>query len=366
MEISCLSENLAKTLNLVSRIIPSHPSLPVLGNLLLETSKGVLKISSTNLEIGLISKVGVKIKKEGRITIPSRLFTEYINSLPEGKIDLFLEKNDLHIISGRSKATIKGISASEFPLIPQPKEPSLVNLPASNLLEGINLVVFAAAFDESRPVLSGVLMSFLDNELKLVATDSYRLSEKKLKLKNKLKEEKRIIVPARAIQELSRLLDEKEGQVEITLGENQIFFHLDDIELTSRLIEGNFPSYEPIIPDHHETKATLSSEEFIRAIKSASLFAQEAANNVKLEIRTKGELEISATTPQVGETQTTLEVKVEGPDAEITFNAKYLLDVLGNLKGKEVSLETSGCLNPGVIRAPQIPSYIHIIMPLKV
>lgn len=366
MKISCLSENLVKGLNLTSRIVSSHPSLPVLANILLETSKGFLKISSTNLEIGLICKIGAKIEEEGSITILARLFTEYINSLPPGKVNLTLEKNNLHITSGKSEAVICGIPSSEFPLIPKIEKPSLISLNSNTLFEGLALVVFAAALDESRPVLSGVFMNFKDNELKLVATDSYRLSEKIIKLKNKLKEEKKVIVPYRSAQEILRLLAESKGEVEITLDENQILFRLDDIELTSRLIEGNFPAYEQIIPSSSETKVDLAFEEFTSTIKTASLFARESLNNIKLEIRAKGELEISATSSQVGEMKTTLEAKVKGPDAEIAFNAKYLLDVLGALKKDEVSLEVSGKLNPGVIRSKDSPDFLHIIMPLKI
>lgn len=364
MKLSCLQENLSKALNITSRIISTRVNLPVLGNILINTEKGRLKLSSTNLEIGLTYIIGSKIEKEGNLTIPARLFTDYINSLPSGKVNLNMTGDDLNLESGKYKATIKGIPASEFPLIPKVEGKPILTLPSKILSEAISLVSFASAIDDSRPVLSGVLLYFTSNKLKIVATDSYRLSEKIIQLKEKVKEEKKIIVPCRTMQELGRIISEEEVDIEIYIGENQILFKMGDIELTSRLIEGNFPSYEQIIPDSWQTKAVVSTSELTNIVKIASLFARETAGSLKLVLK-DNELEVLAATNQVGQTDLVIETKTEGPPLEISFNAKYLLDLLSNLKSKQISLEFSGKVSPGMFKPTPSQEFTHIIMPLK-
>lgn len=366
MKVSCLQENLSKGLNMVNRIVPLRGSLPILSNVLLKTEKGRLKLSGTNLEVGINYWLGAKVEKEGGVTIPAKILGEYINSLPQNKIDLEQKDQQLIIKANNYEAKIFGMETKEYPLIPEIKEKSIAKLSPQELLEGVSQVIFAAALDESRPILSGIYFNFSENKLWMVATDSYRLSERVINLSNKVSKNFSIIVPAKTIAELSYILSETNEPVEISLSENQILFHLKDVDLVSKLIEGEFPNYRQIIPEASETKVKIDLDEFIKVIKLANIFAREGTGNVKLEIKSKGKITVSTTTASLGDNVSHLKAEVEGIDSEITFNTKYLLDVLNNIKTKQVSLELNGKLNPGVIKPVGKTGYLHIIMPLRV
>lgn len=366
MKFSCLRENLTKSLNLTSKIIPLKPSLPVLGNLLLETEKGRLKISSTNLEMGIIYKIGAKIEEEGSITIPAKLFTEYINSLPEEKVEIKIKDLDVEINCGNYNAKIKGLAASEFPLIPIIKEEPIIKINPKLFYNNLLYVMFSVSLDESRPILGGVFLDIFKDKIKLVSTDSYRLSEKVIEKKTEVKENINLVVPQRTIQELLRVLSESEEELQISVTEDQILFKTGEIELVSRLIEGKFPAYEQIIPSEWQTKIEAETEKFISAIKTVFLFSKETAGNIKLEALKSNKLIIKSTVTQVGEAQSIVDSKIEGEEIEIAFNAKYLLDVLSTIKSKKVYLEMNGKLNPGVIKPAEEKDYTHIIMPLRI
>lgn len=366
MKASCLQENLSKAVNVVSRLVSTKGSLEILSHILLQTEQGRIKISATNLEIGVNYKIGAKVEKEGSLTVPARLFSDFINQLPEGKIDLEVKNNTLFSKIGNYESQIKGLSADEFPLIPKIKEKKLFSVDSQKLKEAINMVVFASALDDSRPVLAGVYIKVAKNKLFLVATDSYRLAEKTIDLKESAKTEKEAILPARSLLELSRILEAEEKEVSIYLDDTQIMFETDDFEFTSRLVEGKFPDYKQIIPNDYETKAVFQKSEFNKAVKVVSLFTKDSAGSVNLNIKQKAGIEISSTGSQYGESNAYCEAKVEGKDLEIVFNSKYLLDVLNVLSEGEVSLALSGKLNPGVIKKEKDESYIYVIMPLRV
>jgi len=366
MKVSCLQKNLSKGLNIINRIIPLRASLPILTNMLIKTEKSRLKISGTNLEIGINYWLGAKIEKEGELTIPARIFSEYINSLPEEKIDLEIKDQQLLIKAKNYQAKIFGTDVSEFPLIPEIKEKTIVKIEPQKLLEAIPQVIFAAAIDESRPILSGVYCKFSQDKLWLVSTDSYRLSEKVINLQNKISQDISIIIPAKTMQEVLYILSEINEPVEISVAENQILFRFKDIELVSKLIEGEFPNYRQIIPDSSETKVKIDTEELIKTIKLANIFAREGSGSVKLEIKPKGELVISTSSASLGDNVSIINAELEGVPSEITFNIKYLLDVLNNINSKEIFLELNGKLNPGLIKPVGETDYLHIIMPLRV
>lgn len=366
MQTLCLQENLNKGLNIISRVVPIRGSLPILSNVLLTTEKGRLKLSGTNLEIGINYWLGAKIEKEGGITVPAKVFGEYINSLPQDKVNLLIKEKKLIIKSNNYEAKIFGTDTKDFPLIPEIKEKVIAKIAPKDFLEGINQVIFAAAIDESRPILSGVYFKFSKNKLWMVATDSYRLSEKVINLNQSTKKDFSVIIPAKTIFELSYILSETNESVEISLTENQVLFHFKDIDLVSKLIEGEFPNYRQIIPDASETKLKINLDDFIKVIKLANIFAREGSGNVRLEVKSKGQLTISTATASLGDNVSNLKAEVEGVDSEITFNTKYLLDVLNNIKAKQISLELNGKLNPGVIKPLGKTDYLHIIMPLRV
>lgn len=370
MKIQILQENLNKGLSTSFRTISTKAQLPVLANVLLKADKNGLQISATNLETGINIKLGAKVEEEGEITIPAKILTEVISSLPAGKIDLESKENTLKILTNEYEASFNGIPATEFPKLPTYSPEDLFSLPSEKFLESINQVAFAAATDEGRPVLTGVLIKIEGKTLSLVATDGYRLSLKTIELDTTVKEKTSLILPAKSLMEMARILsenkDEKEKTVKMgfTNEQNQVVFVFPEMELFSRLIEGDFPSYEKIIPQNLSTKLVLDKEGFSREVKVVSLFARDSANIIKFNIQ-KSVLEMSANSPQIGENKSSLETKLEGEEGEIAFNFRFLQGFLGAVTKPEISLEINGPLNPGAFRGVGDESFLHIIMPVR-
>ncbi len=368
MKLSVTQENLNKALNAVGRMVSNRSSLPVLSNVLLATDSGRLKLCATNLEVGINYWIGAKISEEGSITVPARLFSEFIGSLSSGNVELATDSQILKVQAPHVESSINGIAAEEFPLIPQIKAEPALQLPTNLFKDALAQVVVAASTDEARPVLTGVYIYNEGTKLVLVSTDSYRLAEKHLPLKKKPAADFKVIVPARTIQELVRLLGDDEGTVSIFASDNQVMFEVDGVELTSRLIEGQFPDYRQIIPKEAETTIEASTDEVARVTKLASLFARENAGSIRLDVKGTGRLDVVANPSQVGENTSSVDCKVEGDDGEISLNARYLSDALGVVKSDSLTITLSGKLNPCVIRPggdKAKPDYLHIIMPLR-
>jgi len=364
MKISCLEENLSKGLNVVSRLVATRGTLEILSHILLSTENGRLKLSATNLEIGINYKVGSKVEEEGSITVPAKLFSELITQLPEGKLTISTDKNSVLVKSGNYESRVNGLSAEEFPLIPKNKNKKSFTINARDLKEAINLVSFASALDESRPVLAGVYFGINKNKLSLAATDSYRLAEKVIKISGATIDQE-VIIPTKSLIEVARVVGDFEGEISVYLDENQVMFETDDFEFTSRLVEGKFPDYKQIIPNTNETKAKIGVSDFMSIIKVAALFSGEYVGSINLHIKTKGQVLAESSSSQIGNSSATCEAEVEGKDTEIIFNSKYILDVLNNFSGSNVLLEVSGKLNPGVIKKDGDNSYVYVIMPLR-
>lgn len=376
MKITLLQENLNQGLTTCSRFVASRPQLPILANILLKTKNGRLKLSATDLEMGVNIWVGGKIEKEGEITVSAKVINEFVSSLPPEKVSIELKENNLLVSSPFSKSIFPTIAAADFPKIPGFPKKTALSLPLGLFSECVTQVAFAAATDEGRPVLTGVLLKSENKDVSLVATDGYRLSVKKIS-NIQYPISNAIIIPARALMEVSRIKsnegegedkkEKKEGvlQIGLTEKENQIVFALPDLELSSRLIEGEFPEFEKIIPTETKTKLVFDREEFLRAVRIASIFARESANIVKLKTE-KGKLKISANAPQVGENESVLEAKIQGEEQEIAFNFRFLLDFLNSISAEQVSLEMTGPLNPGVFKPVGDDSFLHIIMPVRV
>lgn len=372
MKVSILQENLSYGLNVAGRSVASRAQLPVLSNVLLSTEKGRLKFSATDLETGINLWLGAKVEKEGALSVPGKILAEFVSSLPAAKVDLVVKENKLSLNSGVYQADFIGLPASEFPQIPSLKGQANLSFNGQLLAQAINQVAFAAAADEGRPVLTGVLMIIKGKQLILVATDGYRLSLKKIsgiKGLEKVKELKSgLIVPARTLIEVARVIndaEEKKLKVAITAKASQVIFALTEAEIVSRLIEGKFPDFERIIPEKSLTKAILDREALVRAVKMASIFARESANIIKFEMK-NSQLKVSANTAQIGSNLSQIEAKTEGKGGKIAFNSRYLLDFLNGLNSDQVSLEMSGPLNPGVFSPVGDKSFFHIIMPVRV
>lgn len=370
MKIQVLQENLNKSLTIASRSISTKVQLPILANILLKTDQNRLQISATNLETGIVLWLGAKIIGEGEISIPAKTLSEIVSSLSAGTIDLETEGNNLKLSSDRYNAVLNGIPASEFPKFPSVSEESLMAFPSEKLIEGINQVAFAAAADEGRPVLTGVLLKIEEKKLSLIATDGYRLSVKVIETESQIKETKSLLLPAKTLMEVGRIIaDSKtEGGQIIQVGhakeQNQTIFVFPEIKLFSRVIEGEFPDYEKIIPKTSSLKVILDKEEFNRAVKLVSVFAKDSSNIIRFKIN-KESMEISANSPQVGENKFSLGAKIEGEEMEIAFNFRFLQGFLGAVAGNEVSLELNGSLNPAVFRSVGDESFLHVIMPVR-
>ena len=370
MKLQILQENLNHGLSTAFRTISTKAQLPVLANVLLRADKNGLQISATNLETGVNIKLGAKIEKEGEITVPAKIFTEVIASLATGKIDLESKENSLNISTYGYEASFNGIPATEFPKLPTYSLENLFSFPSDKLLESINQVAFAAATDEGRPVLTGVLVKIEGKTLSLIATDGYRLSLKTIEVDTTVKEKISLLLPAKSLMETARILAEnKEGKEKtikmgFTKEQNQVVFVFPELDLFSRVIEGDFPAYEKIIPQNFSTRLVLDREGFAKEVKVVSIFARDSANIIKFKVQ-KGALEMSANSPQIGENKSSLEVKLEGDEGEIAFNSRFLQGFLGAVTKPEISLETNGPLNPGAFRGVGDDSFLHVIMPVR-
>ena len=373
MKISCLQENLAKGLGIVGRAVSPRSTLPVLGNILLSTDNGRLKLSATNLEVGINCWIGAKVEQEGATTIPARTFIDLVNSLPPERVDMELvtRTQTLNLHAGRSEANIKGIDAQEFPIVPVPEGEGGISIEAEALRTAIGQVAFAAATDESRPILTGVLAKFEDAQLTLAAADGFRLSVRTVELPRAVPDPFSVIIPARALTELGRVSGEQEDPISITVTptRNQVIFQLTDIVLVSQLIDGNFPDYRQIIPKDRTGHTVVDTAVFLKACKTALIFARDAAHIARLHVKPGSELApgsmiVSATSAETGDDVSELDASIEGEEIEVAFNVRYLIDVLSVLGTPQVGLDTTTSSSPGVLRPIGEEGFTHVIMPM--
>ena len=378
MKISCLQENLARGLATVGRAVATRSTLPVLSNILLETDEGRLRLAATNLEIGINCWIGAKVEEEGSTTVPARLLTEFVNSLPPGQIDMELTERTqaLNLKCARYEANIKGISASEFPDVPTAESiggQNNLHLEAEAFRRMIDQVVFAAATDESRPILTGVLAQFHQGGLTLAAADGFRHSVTSADEGADLDSAISAIIPARALAELSRISGEQEDPIELILTpqRNQILFHLSHTDLVSQLIDGKFPDYNQIVPKSRSTRSIVNTQELLKSVKVAFLFARDAANIIRFRVvpgneLAPGQIVITGTSAEFGDNVSEIDANIEGEDIEIAFNARYMIDALSVVGTAEVALDTSNPSSPGVIRPLDGDDYLCVIMPMHI
>lgn len=374
MRVSCLQENLAKGLSIVGRAVATRSTLPVLSNVLLATDSSRLKLSATNLELGINCWVGAKVEQDGAITVPARLLMDFVNSLPPDRIDMELQTRTQTLVlrCGRFEASIKGIDAHEFPIVSAGDEDHAVPVDAQVLRDMIGQVTFAAATDETRPVLTGVLTELGPKSITMVAADGYRLSLRRAELAGS-EDQAQVIIPARALQELARVSAEEQEPVRfiVSPSRSQAFFRLSSIDLITQLIDGTFPPYQTIIPRSYNTRTVLNTAEFHKAVRLATLFAQDNNNIVRLRIEPAGDLApgkvvISATSSELGSNVGELEATIEGSPIEIAFNGRFLIDALGAIDSAEVALETNTPASPGVLRPVGDVDFMHVIMPMHI
>ena len=380
MKISCLQENLSKGLAVVGRAVANRATLPVTQNVLLSVDQSMLKLSATNLEIAMTTWVGAMIEEEGSITVPARLLTEFVNSLPNDKIDLELDQGSglLQISSGNSNAHINITDASEFPPIPTVDDGVAAQVDPLVLKNAIGRVAFAAATEESRPVLTGVELKLDSSKFTMAAADGFRLAVHHGALLKSVPEEVSVIIPARTLNELNRLIGDREEAVEIlmTPAKGQVMFRIqgkDTVEIVSQLLQGTFPNYEQLIPQSYTTRAVMDLPTVLRSTRTASIFARDGSNIIRMHLMPAAadteppKVEISARSEEVGDNQDVVDLdEIEGEEGKIAFNSRYLLDVLAVLDKGKVALETTTSSSPGVFKPTDSEDYIHVVMPMFV
>lgn len=366
MHISCTQESIAKGIAAVSRIVGNRVTLPILNNVLLATEKGRLKIVGTDLEVAIISYIGAKIEKEGSITVPARLLTDFISSNPDKTIEFeVVEGNRIKAASEHVSAHLNGLSAQDFPLIPEIKSQEQISIKPNDLREAITQVVFATALDETRPILTGVLCQAQGQNLTLAATDSYRLAERIVPLIKPIQKPFSVVIPARTLSEVNRLIGPALDEVILTLAEAQASFNFGNITVVSRILEGTFPDYAQIIPKKETTTVTLALQPLQSALKLASSFSRDSANNIRLLLEPGNPISVSATSAHVGDTVNKVDGLIEGEKLEIAFNARYLLDILSVMPENEIQIHCFGALLPIIIQPKTTQGYQTLVMPLR-
>ncbi len=375
MKAIVLQENLARGLNVVSRAVSPRSTLPVLANVLLASDEGRLRLSATNLEMGITCWIGARIEEEGSTTVPARTFSDLVNTLPGDQVTLTLDVNTqtLNVRCGPSNTDIKCIDAQEFPPMPAPELDNAIRLNVLDFKEMVHQVAFAASTDEARPVLQGVLIQVEGEQITLAAADGFRLSVRKAQLSQPAPQSINVIVPARALNELARIVADGNNELLMLVpkGRGQVVFRCGDVELVSQLIEGTYPDYQNIIPRNYQTRVLVSTAALLKACKQAEIFARESINEARLNIKPAsdpslpGEVEVTAFSEETGKNETVIEASVEGKGLLIAFNVKFLREALEAIKTPNVALEMNTSQTPGVIRPVGGDDFVHVIMPMR-
>ncbi len=374
MRLSCLQENLKKGLDIVNRAVATRTTLPITQSVLLVAEESRLKLSATNLEIALSCWVGAKVEEDGAMVVPARLLSEFVSGLPNDKLDLTTtgQRNQMELKCARIEARIAGQNPEDFPPIPEVGEGSTWKIDPEVLRKALSRVVFAAATDESRPVLTGVYTEIEGDTMTLAAADGFRLAVHTLPVSPPAAEKVSVIVPSRAYNELNRLLADQEDPVEVTISAagTQLMFHLKNADMMSQLIQGTFPNYQQLIPKSYVTRSVVDVAEFLRATRLATVFARDGSGIVRLQMNSNGaepgRVVVSARSEEIGDNMGEIDAAVEGDPAKVAFNSRYLADVLAELGSGQVALETTSPSSPGVFHPVGSDDYTHVVMPMFV
>ncbi|MFN8417709.1 MAG: DNA polymerase III subunit beta [Anaerolineae bacterium] len=378
MRVSVLQENLARALGVVSRGVASRPTQSVLGNVLLTTEDGRLRLSAINLDqgISITERVNANVEAEGAITVPAREFLEIVNILPPAPVDLEVDaRTETLVIKAAGKAAnkLKGIDAEQFPQIPEFDADASMSVPAEALQEMINQVVFAAAKEDNRPILQGILTKFDGNHISMVAADGFRMALRTTELNEAVDKPFTLVIPARTLAEIARIAPGDDHQIHISIppGRSQVMFHLGDVDIVSQLIDGKFPDVEHLIPKTSATSTIMGTKELTQACKNAEIMARNASNTTRFSIKPgrntaePGAVTVSAVASERGENEWTLDANIEGQSLDVAFNIRYVLDVLAVIKEEQVALETNGPASPGLLRPAGRLDFTYVIMPMS-
>ena len=381
MKLTCTQENFKKAIYSTERVVGKQITLPILENVLLQTDHGMLKISATNLEIGVFLKIGAKIEEEGMITVPARLLSNFVNNLPaESAVSLSVIDQTLYIESGASKAQIKGLQAQDFPIIPEMEGEFLFSLPAQEMRDAIPRLATCVSLDSTRPELTGMNVVLKKDEVRIAATDSFRLAESVISLKKEnqqnydifIDKTSSIVVPLNTFLEVFRVIGNETQEIAVSIEESQIFFQIDNVRIVSRLINGKYPEYSQIIPKQFATRVLLEKDSALRAVKIAGIFTNSKTGEVKFTIDAKkNEVTVQSKAEEVGENKTILNAQIEGPSQDAVFNPRYMTDGLQAVATPQFVLLMNSGASAAVIRMvegeknDEISTFTYIIMPIK-
>lgn len=375
MWVTCLQENLSRGLATIGRAVATRATLPVTQNVLIQTDDGRLKLTATNLEIAISTWIGAQIEMDGGVTVPARMLTDFVNSLPDEKVEIELieQPKGIHLKCANFEATINGTDASEFPPIPTVNDGASTRLPADVLRGSLERVVFAAATDDSRPSLTGVNVDIHSNSFTLAAADGFRMAVDRANLAKEVEHDVNCIVPARTMSEVQRLLSDPSSEVEFTVTEEktQALFRMANIEVVTQLVQGTFPDYEKIMPTERNTSAKIDLQSMIQATRAASVFARDGSGIIRLVMTSSsgdssGTVSVSSRAEEVGDNESVVDAALEGDDGKIAFNARFLMDVLNVIGGEDLIIEINTPSSPGVFKSDRIKGYSHVIMPMYV
>jgi len=376
MQVSCLQQNLSRGLAIVGRAVATRSNLPVLQNVKIATEDSMLVLTATNLDIAITTRIGAQVEKEGEITIPARLLTDFVNSLPNERIDIetSVEPLSMSLKCQRFEANINGTDAEEFPPIPTVDEGATIKVDPQVLRETVAYVAFAAATEDSRPVLTGIKVEVNGEDFTFAAADGFRLAVYDGKLTEPLPEPTEFIIPAKTMQEVGRLIggDDSEVEFTVTSAGTHALFNIGTVEIVSQLMPGSFPNFRSLIPSEHRNRVIVQQSDFMRAVRSASIFARDGSGIVRVQIigdEQGSGISISSRAEELGDNQGEIDGEVEGEvddQSRIAFNNKYLSEVLDVLGDGEIAFEITSASSPGVVRSVSKEGYTHVVMPMFV
>lgn len=368
MKFTCLQENLSKGLGTVHRAIPTKSMLPILSNILISAENGQIKLAATNTETTIVTYVGASIEKEGAITVPAKLIKEFLSTLSPSTLEAELKNSILHLSSAKTKSKFNGISADDYPNLPSfPEKASYLEFDAKTFTSAVNVVAFAAATDEARPIFTGIYLNYADGVLTIASSDGYRLSEKILKIKGNV-EPFSVVIPSRALLEISRIFAVSPEPIRFALlpADNMAIFESDGTTVASNIINGEYPNYKKIIPSEHVLTAKFDAAELAEAVKLTNIFSEESSKAVKLKFKPEGFIFIGSSGEERGAHESQVAAIIEGDEMEIAFNSKYLLDFLTNVKCEKISFKAKGTNTPCLFIPSDYEDFLHVIAPMQI
>ncbi|MDA8234326.1 MAG: DNA polymerase III subunit beta [Clostridia bacterium] len=365
MKIVCSKDNLVNGVQIVQRAVSSKNTLPILSGILIKTEGDTLKLTATDLEIGIECRIPVTVIEEGSVVLPARYLGDIVRRLPDTKIEIITNQENFStaIKYGKSEFTIHGLAAEDFPLLPDIQGQQSFSIKADLFINMIKQVVFATSVNSNRPIFTGALLTVENDDLIMVATDTHRVAFCR-SLTNGVNSQLNVIIPGKSLNEISRIMNNDDDEIKMTITDNQILFEGEGICLISRLIEGQFPNYQQVLPQGYKSKVKINTRELIEAAERAALLARDGSSVIKLEIKAD-KLMISSNTPDIGRAYEEINVNLVGEDIQIAFNSKYLLDALKVIDTEEIYLELNGPLSPGVLKPVNNDNYIYLILPIR-